>query len=60
MTRADRLKALENAAAVAAQHAFLPAAVRVGVAALVEEAKDARERLDALERAIFSGVSNGG
>jgi len=51
---------LENAAAVAAQHAFLPAAVRVGVAALVEEAKDARERLDALERAIFSGVSNGG
>lgn len=50
---------MSDAVAVASGHGFVPAAVRVGLAALVEEAMEQRERIDALEIQITGKVSHG-
>lgn len=55
MEREQRMKAMETAAAEAATNHFVPAAVRVGIAAMVEELREQRARLDAVELAIFGG-----
>lgn len=49
MTREERRKAIENAVALAAGNVLVPVAVRVGIAAMVEELRDHAERITALE-----------
>lgn len=50
MKPAERLKAMENAVAVASADFLVPTALKVGLAAMVEEIKEQRARLDTLER----------
>jgi len=52
MDRAERLKAIENAVAVAAGNPLVPAAVRVGIAAMAEELRDVVGRLVVVEREL--------
>jgi hypothetical protein len=52
MNRVERLKAIETAVALAAGHPFVPAAVRVGLAALAEELRDVVGRLVVVEREL--------
>lgn len=57
MTREERKKAIDAAVAVAAGNAFVPAAVRVGLAAMAEELAELRDRLDRVTATHrFSGV----
>lgn len=50
MKQDERRKAIANAVAVASSHAFVPAAVRVGLAAMAEELRELDARLRNLEK----------
>lgn len=52
MTRDERLKAISNAVALAAGNPLVPAAVRVGIAAMAEELRDVVGRLVVVEREL--------
>lgn len=52
MMQAERVKAMDNAAAAASANPILPAAVRVGIAALVEEVRELRAELARADRRI--------
>lgn len=52
MTRDERIKAINTAVAVAAGNVFIPAPVRVALAAAVEELEAQNVRLVELERRV--------
>lgn len=51
MDRNERMKKIEAAAAEAATNPLIPASIRVGIAAMAEELRDQRARLEGVERA---------
>ena len=52
MQQGERDKALENVVALAAVNPLVPAALRVGLAVLVEELRDLRARVAEMERSM--------
>lgn len=60
MERDARMKAIASAAAEAANNALLPVSVKVGIAAMAEELRELRARLDAVEAVVGDGVTHHG